>query len=142
MIPILLDVQSTTAAVESERIRLDVISENIANAHTTRGPDGRPYQRQAVVFETALQLATGCGERPQTPTLHVGRIEKDPRSPVMVYEPSHPDADANEMVATPALNLHEDMPNMIAASRAFEANLAVIKNARSVALQTLSIGKQ
>lgn len=141
MVQILSGVQSATAALDAERTRLDVISENIANAHTTRGPDGKPYQRQVVVFESALQQAIGDGTQSQTPTLRVARIEKDPRPPIMIYEPGHPDADANGMVAMPNINLHEEMADMIAASRAFEANLAVVKNSRAMALQTLAIGK-
>ena len=141
MVQILSGIQSTSAALEAERTRLDVISENIANAHTTRGPDGKPYQRQVVVFESALQQAVGAANETQTPTLQVARIDKDPRPPIMVYEPGHPDADANGMVAMPNINLHEEMADMIAASRAFEANLAVIKNSRAMALQTLAIGK-
>ena len=141
MVQILSGIQSTTAALEAERTRLDIISENIANAHTTRSPDGRPYQRQMVVFESALQQALDGGKQTQTPTLRVARIDKDPRPPIMVYEPGHPDADANGMVAMPNVNLHEEMADMIAASRAFEANLAVIKNSRAMALQTLAIGK-
>lgn len=141
MVQILSGIQNTTAALEAERTRLDVISENVANAHTTRGPDGKPYQRQVVVFESALQQAVGAGNETQTPTLRVARIDKDPRPPIMVYEPGHPDADANGMVAMPNINLHEEMADMIAASRAFEANLAVVKNARAMALQALSIGK-
>src|SRR5690348_5206532 len=116
MVQILSGVQSTTAALEAERTRLDVISENIANAHTTRGTDGRPYQRQVVVFESALQQALGADKQAQTPTLHVARIDKDPRPPVMTYEPGHPDADVNGMVAMPNINIHEEMADMIAAS--------------------------
>jgi flagellar basal-body rod protein FlgC len=141
MVQILSGIQSTTAALEAERTRLDVISENIANVHTTRGPDGKPYQRQVVVFESALQQAIGAGNESQVPTLQVARIDKDPRPPVMIYEPGHPDADAEGMVAMPNINLHEEMADMIAASRAFEANLAVVKNSRAMALQTLAIGK-
>jgi len=141
MVHILSGIQSTTAALDAERTRLDVISENIANAHTTRSPDGKPYQRQVVVFESTLQQAIDSSKQSQTPTLHVARIEKDPRPPVMVYEPGHPDADAQGMVAMPNINLHEEMADMIAASRAFEANLAVIKNSRSMAMATLAIGR-
>jgi flagellar basal-body rod protein FlgC len=141
MVQILSGIQNSTAALEAERTRLDVISENIANVNTTRGPDGKPYQRQVVVFESALQQAMGSGNENQTPTLHVSRIEKDGRPPEMVYDPGHPDANADGMVAMPNINIHEEMADMISASRAFEANLAVIKNARSMALQTLSIGK-
>jgi flagellar basal-body rod protein FlgC len=142
MVQILSGIQSTTAALEAERTRLDIISENIANAHVTRGPDGKPYQRQVVVFESALKQALGADRQPSpVPTLQVARIDKDPRPPVLTYEPGHPDADANGMVAMPNININEEMADMIAASRAFEANLAVVKNSRAMALQTLSIGK-
>jgi len=140
MLDILSGIQSTTAALNAERTRLDVISENIANAQTTRGPDGKPYQRQVVVFETALKQAIEGGG--QVPMLREARIQKDSRPPQLIYEPGHPDADANGMVALPNINIHEEMADLIAASRAFEANLAVVKNARSMALQTLAIGKK
>ena len=138
MIDILSGIQSTAAALDAERTRLDVISENIANANTTRGPDGKPYQRQEVVFESALQQAMG-GQ--QVPTLKVAGIVKDPRPFEEVYEPGNPDADAHGMVAMPNVNVNEEMADMIAASRTFEANLEVVKNARAMALQVLSIGK-
>ena len=141
MVQILSGIQSTTAALDAERTRLDVISENIANAHTTRGPDGKPYKRQMVVFESTLQQALTADQKAQTPTLQVARIDKDTRPPVMVYEPGNPDADASGMVAMPNINIHEEMADMIAASRAFEANLAVIKNSRNMAMQTLAIGR-
>ena len=138
MIDILSGIQSTAAALDAERTRLDIISENIANANTTHGPDGKPYQRQEVVFESALQQAMN-GE--QVPTLKVAGIIKDQRPSEMVYEPGNPDADAHGMVAMPNVNINEEMADMISASRAFEANLAVVKNARDMALQVLSIGK-
>jgi flagellar basal-body rod protein FlgC len=141
MIQILSGIQSTASAIEAERTRLDVISENIANAQTTRGPDGKPYQRKMVVFETALQQATGGDLQALPQTVQVAHIQKDSRPAVMVYQPGHPDADASGMVATPDINLHEEMADMIAASRAFDANIAVVKNARAMAMQALSIGK-
>jgi flagellar basal-body rod protein FlgC len=142
MIQILSGIQSTASAIDAERTRLDIISENIANAQTTRGPDGKPYQRKMVVFETALQQATGGDLQAMPQTVQVARIQKDSRPPVMIYQPGHPDADASGMVATPDINMHEEMADMIAASRAFEANIAVVKNARAMALQALSIGKR
>ena len=138
MIDILSGIQSTAAALDAERTRLDVISENIANANTTRGPDGKPYQRQEVVFESALQQAM---DGQQVPTLKVAGIVKDPRPFEEVYEPGNPDADAHGMVSMPNVNVNEEMADMISASRTFEANLAVVKNARAMAMQTLSIGK-
>jgi flagellar basal-body rod protein FlgC len=139
MINILSGIQSTTAALDAQRARLDIISQNIANAQTTRGPDGKPYQRQSVVFETALQQASGNA---QPSALRIARIEKDARPGQLVYNPGHPDADARGMVAMPNVNIHEEMADLMAASRSFEANLAVVRNARSMALQTLAIGKR
>jgi len=141
MVQILSGIDSTTSALNAERVRLDVISQNIANAQSTRGPNGKPYQRQVVVFETALQNAMDCGTGAQTPAVRVSRVEKDPRPALMVHDPGHPDADANGMVAMPNINIHEEMADLIVASRSFEANLAVVKNARAMALQTLAIGK-
>jgi flagellar basal-body rod protein FlgC len=138
MIDILPGVQSSAAALDAERTRLDVISENIANANTTRGPDGKPYQRQEVVFESALQQAV---DGQQMPTLRVAGIIKDQTPSEMVYEPGSPDADSQGMVAMPNVNVNTEMADMISASRAFDANVAVVKNARAIAMQVLSIGK-
>jgi len=137
MINILPGIQSTTAALSAERTRMDVISENIANAHTTHGIDGKPYQRKIVVFETALQQAMNGGA--PTAMLSGTRIEKDQRPAQLIYQPGHPDADERGMVAMPNINVHEEMADLISASRTFEANLSVVKNAKQMAMQTLSI---
>ena len=139
MIQILSGIQNSTAALQAEQTRLDVISENIANANTTHGLDGKPYQRQVVVFESALQQAMSGGQ--STPTLRVAGITKDPRPFETVYQPGNPDADSHGMVAMPNVNIQEEMADMISASRTFDANLAVIKNARDMALQVLAICK-
>ncbi|HWC61157.1 MAG TPA: flagellar basal body rod protein FlgC [Verrucomicrobiae bacterium] len=143
MIQPLSGIQNTVAALDAERTRLDVISENIANANTTHGVDGKPYQRKVVVFENALQQAMGGPDAnsAMTPQLRVARIQNDNRAPIEIYAPGNPDADARGMVATPNINIHEEMADLINASRAFEANLAVVKNEKSMAMQTLSIGK-
>ncbi len=144
MLPLLSGVQSTATALEAERIRMEVISQNIANANTSRGPDGKPYQRQEVVFEALLnrQLTGVSALDAGSKGVMVSRITKDSAPPRLVYNPGHPDANPQGMVAMPNINVHEEMVDMIAASRSFEANLAVVKNARSMALQTLSIGKR
>ena len=142
MINFITGIESTSAALQAERVRMAVASENIANANTTRGLDGRPYQRQSVVFESVLaneQLGLG-GIDPEK--VQISRIEKDQSGPRMVYNPGHPDADPETgMVAMPNVNIHEEMADMIVASRAYEANLAVVRNARAMAVQTLQIGK-
>lgn len=143
MIQTLTGIDSSSSALAAERVRMEVITQNIANANTTRGLDGKPYQRQVVVFEQALQNAQGnFGGPGSAQKVEVARIDKDSRPPRIVYNPGHPDADADGMVALPNINIHEEMADLIASSRAFEANLAVVKNARTMALQTLAIGKR
>ena len=141
MIQILSGIQNTTAALQAEQTRLDIISENIANANTAHGVDGKPYQRQVVVFESALQQAMNTNGSASTPALRVARVEKDSRPAIQIYDPGNPDADAQGMISTPNINIHEEMADLISASRTFEANLAVVKNARAMALQTLAIGR-
>lgn len=140
MIQVLSGIQSTAAALDAERTRLNVISENIANADTTRSVDGKPYQRRVVVFESALQQAMN-GDGTQLPTLKVARVETDKRPPIEIYDPGNPNADARGMVAMPNIDIHEEMADLISASRTYEANLAVAKNDRSMAMETLAIGK-
>jgi flagellar basal-body rod protein FlgC len=144
MINFIPGIQSSAAALTAERTRMDIVSQNIANANTTRGANGLPYQRQQVVFETVLnqQQQATAGLDAGAQTVRVSRIANDTRPPRLVYEPGHPDANADGMVAVPDINIHEEMADLIASSRTFEANLAVVKNARQMALQSLNIGKR
>lgn len=142
MIKLLPGVQSSASALQAERIRLEVISQNIANANTTKTPEGTPYQRQVVKFETVLQEKIGADSDAVPQLLKAARIVKDGKPPNAVYEPGHPDANENGMVLYPNVNIHEEMADMIASSRTFEANLAAIKNARALTMQTLSIGRR
>jgi flagellar basal-body rod protein FlgC len=141
MISLLSGIDSTASALNAERVRMDVISENIANVNTTKGLDGKPYQRQQVVFESVLNAQQAANGGPGTQGAQIARITADTRPPRMVYNPSHPDANAQGMVAMPDINIHEEMVDMIASSRSYEANLAVVKNAHAMAMQDLSIGK-
>ncbi len=144
MINLLNGIDSTSSALNAERIRMDVVSQNIANVNTTRGLNGKPYARQQVVFEAVLkdQLkpAGTPGSEPQM--VRVAHLETAHRPARLVYQPGHPDADPNGMVAMPNVNIYEEMVDLMAASRSYEANLSVVKTARSMALQTLSIGKR
>jgi flagellar basal-body rod protein FlgC len=142
MISILTGIDSTASALEAERTRMDVVAQNISNAGLTHGLDGKPYQRQQVVFESVLraqQSGDSFNSGPQT--VEVARIEKDNRPPRMIYNPGSPDADSHGMVAVPDINIHQEMVDMIAASRSYDANIAVVKNAHAIAMQALSIGK-
>jgi flagellar basal-body rod protein FlgC len=141
MISLLSGIDSTSSALNAERVRMDVISENIANVNTTKGLDGKPYQRQQVVFESVLNAQQAANGGAATQGAQIARIIPDTRPARMVYNPSHPDANAQGMVAMPDINIHEEMVDMIASSRSYEANLAVVKNARTMAMQDLSIAK-
>jgi flagellar basal-body rod protein FlgC len=135
-------IAASASALNAERIRMEVVTQNIANANTTRDINGKPYQRQNVVFETMLlgaqDNATG-GAAPQG--IQVARVEKDTSESTPVYDPTHPDADAGGYVTYPNVKIQNEMVDLIASSRAFEANLAVVKNARQMALESLSIAK-
>ncbi|MBM3839801.1 MAG: flagellar basal body rod protein FlgC [Verrucomicrobia bacterium] len=134
---------SSVSALQAERVRLEVISQNIANANATKSAGGQPYQRQVVRFETLLQEKLGQDSEAVPQAVKVARIIKDSRPPNEVYQPGHPDADpSTHLVRYPNVNIHEEMADMIASSRAYEANLAVVKNARTMTLQTLAIGRR
>ena len=132
--------QSAASAIQAEKVRMEVISQNIANANTTNTPDGGPYQRQVVRFETILKNEFDATNAVQE--VRVAGIENDSRPYRQVYQPGHPDADPESgMVKFPNVSIHEEMADLITSSRATEANLAIIRTARQMALQTLSIGK-
>ena len=142
MINLLPGISSSASALDAERIRMDVIAQNIANANVTHDVDGKPYQRQEVVFESVLNAAQNADSPDAAAqTVQIARVQKDARPPRMIYNPGHPDANAEGMVAFPNINIHEEMVDMIASSRSYEANLAVVKNARAMAMQALSIAK-
>jgi flagellar basal-body rod protein FlgC len=137
-------IQSTNGALNAQRTRLDIIAQNIANAQTTRGPDGLPYTRKVVSFESEMlrsQGAAGFGGSTGLSTVRVGGINNDPTPGQRVNDPGHPDADSEGMVAMPNVNLAFEMVDLITASRAYEANLSVAKNSRMMAMKTMEIGK-
>ncbi|RMF47421.1 MAG: flagellar basal body rod protein FlgC [Deltaproteobacteria bacterium] len=132
------------AALKAQRIRLNVISANLANVDTTRTPEGGPYQKRNVVFAskpadfgTRLDMATRQGVQ----SVEATAIVRSSRPPRMVYEPGHPDADENGYVAKPDINPVEEMTDMVAATKAYEANVNVIKAAKRMALKALEIGR-
>jgi flagellar basal-body rod protein FlgC len=143
MMNLIPGISSTASALDAERLRMEVVSENIANVNTTRDVSGKPYQRQYVVFETMLNNAQSAGDPlgASAKGVQVAKVEKDKTLGDLVAMPGHRDADANGMVQMPNVNIHQEMVDLIASSRTFEANLAVVKSARQMALQTLSIAK-
>jgi flagellar basal-body rod protein FlgC len=138
-INILPGVDSAASALQAEKVRMEVISQNIANANTTRTSKGGPYQRQIVRFETIM--ANQFDPYSAKAEVRVAGIETDNRPFKIMHQPGHPDADADGMVRYPNVNVHEEMADLIASSRAMEANLSIIRTARQMAMQTLAIGK-
>ncbi len=130
----------TTSALDAQRTRLDIIAQNIANAQTTRTPAGGPYRRQLVSFETELRRQPD-GQASPLQGVEVAAITPDPTPGERIYQPQHPDADAQGMVTMPNVNLAFEMVDLISASRAYEANLAVAKNGKEMAQRTLQIGQ-
>ncbi|HEY3757028.1 MAG TPA: flagellar basal body rod protein FlgC [Opitutaceae bacterium] len=135
---LLSGIDVTADALTAQRTRLDIVAQNIANAQTTRTAAGGPYQRQVVTFETEL-LKRMDGSTVQT--VKVGSIAPDSTPGQSVYNPQHPDAGPDGMVAMPNVNLAYEMVDLITASRAYEANLAFAKDAKQLAQKTLEIGK-
>lgn len=134
------------SGMSAERLRLDVISENIANANTTRTKEGGPYVRKNVIFTEKVSTADSFGEVLNRTISGIGNgvkvtaITKDMDTDMnLVYEPSHPDADENGYVLYPNVNIVTEMTDLIDASRAFEANTTAFEASKNVASRGLSI---
>jgi flagellar basal-body rod protein FlgC len=130
----------SSGALSATKTRLDIVAQNIANAQTTRTPDGGAYQRQIVSFDAELIRRAGGGG-PALQSVKVGAISNDRTPGQQVFNPQHPDANGEGLVTMPNVNLAYEMVDLITASRAYEANLAIVKNARQMAMRALEIGK-
>ena len=139
------------SGLSAERLRMDVTAENLANAQTTRGPNGGPYQRKEVVLQTAqpngfaTQLAAATGSVQGTTAAQapggvqaVG-IVTDPSAPKQVYDPGHPDANAQGYVLMPNVNPVTEMVDLIASSRSYEANVTALQTAKSMFSKTFDL---
>lgn len=151
--PFLSSLDISASGLSAQRLRMDTIANNMANAETTRNSTGTgPYRRQVVVFEarSAQPSSNFKGIMQKKLTQQVGngvRVKEvrelnEAESPYRrVYEPSHPDADAQGYVNYPNVNIVEEMINMISATRAYEANAKVIESTKAMAVRALEIGR-
>jgi flagellar basal-body rod protein FlgC len=130
----------SASALTAQKTRLDIVAQNIANAQTTRTAKGGPYQRQVVSFETEMVRSQGSSTG-TLQSVRVAQVSTDRTPGQQVYNPQHPDATADGLVTMPNVNLSQEMVDLITASRTYEANLTVVKNARQMAMRTLEIGK-
>lgn len=143
----------SASGMSAQRTRMDIISQNLANVNTTRDENGKPYRRQTVVFaekndssfDSLLRsMQTGIVRRTDSlgDGVKITGIAEDHVTPMkMVYDPAHPDADADGYVTMPNINTVTEMTNLIDASRSFEANVTAFNATKNIALKCLEVGK-
>lgn len=134
----------SSSGLSAQRLRMNLISSNMANVNTTRTETGEPYKRKDVIFEAAptgdfqamldQRLEEGGG-------VNVSRIIEDNKPFIQKYDPDHPDADDQGYIQLPNVNIVEEMVNMISASRSFEANATAVRATKDMAGIALEIGR-
>lgn len=134
------------SGLTAERLRMDIISNNIANVSSTRTEGGGPYRRQMPVFapreaESFADVFNRTRNEMSSEGVRVVGITKDSSPFKRVYDPQHPDADKDGYVNMPNVNVVAEMVDMISSSRSYEANVTVINAAKSMALKALEIGR-
>lgn len=130
----------------AQKYRLDIVAQNIANAQVTRTEDGEPYRRKMTVlssvntgtFLDALKTATGVVQKAG---VQVEAVIEDESALVPVYDPTHPDANAEGYVMYPNVNTAQEMTDAMGASRAYEANVTAFNATKSIVLKALEIGR-
>ena len=137
---------TSSAGLTAQRLRMNLISGNLANVHTTRTKDGGPYRRKEPIFaaqaqETPFERILASQNPDNLPLVKVVEIIEDGRKPLLKYDPNHPDADAEGYVAMPNINLMEEMVNLISATRSYEANITAVKAAKEMVMKALDIGQ-
>jgi len=136
------------SALDSQRQRLNVIASNLANAESTRSPNGGPYIRRDVVFQaTSTQTRfqsvfnNAFGDPSEPSGVRITDIIEDSRPLRTVYDPDHPDADEKGYLHLPNVNPIEEMVNLMSATRAYEANIAVMETGKTMTLRALEMGR-
>lgn len=140
----------SATALTAERLRMDVISNNIANSQTTRTAEGGAYQRKRVVFQaqeegrSPFQRILRSGEMAEASGLQgvrVRAVNESDEGMGRVYDPSHPDAAEDGFVEYPNVDISTEMVDMMAASKAYQSNITVIQTAKTMAQAALQIGR-
>lgn len=140
-------IEVSATGLSAQRMAMDVIANNIANVNTTRTSEGGPFKRQLVVFAQAQEPTALEANDPDTDPaksragVQVVGIQNDTSPDKLVYDPTHPDADAQGYVHMPNIEVVKEMVDMMAASRAYEANVTAIQEARAIGNQTMGLLK-
>ena len=128
----------SASGMTAERLRMDVTSDNLANADSTKGPNGQPYQRQEVVLQSGGQSFSDALGNAQA-GVQVAGIVNDPTPGQQVYDPGNPDANAQGYVTMPNVNTVTEMTDLITESRSYEANTQAMTTAKELYLKTLDL---
>ncbi len=134
----------SSSALKANTIRLNTISSNLANVETTSTPEGGPYKRKSVYFEsTPLTFKEHLenNRKDSVRGVEVTKIIEDKSPPKKVYNPYHPDADEAGYVKMPNVSVLEEMVDMMSATKAYQANVTTIKSAKRMAMKALEIGR-
>lgn len=133
----------SASGLSAERLRMDTIASNMANAETTRGADGQPYRRKVAVFQENLNSELNKnGQYTRVPMgVKAIGVGEDPSPLRRVYDPANPDADADGYVSMPNVNILNEMADMMVATRSYEANVSAVNAEKSMFSKALEIGK-
>lgn len=134
----------SASALKAQQIRLNTISSNLANVETSSTPEGGPYKRKSVYFQSqplSFEDQLNDSKRSLISGVKVTEIIEDQEEPQNIYNPSHPDANDAGYVAMPNISVLKEMVDMTSATRAYEANATVVKSAKRMALKALEIGR-
>ena len=136
----------SASGLKSQRLRMNVLSNNLANAHTTVTPEGGPYKRQDVVFsavplEKKFESFLDEAYMTELKKVKVVDIHQDKAPPRKVFDPKHPQADDKGYVSMPNIHVMSEMVNMIMATRAYEANVTALDNTKQMMVKALEIGR-
>jgi flagellar basal-body rod protein FlgC len=132
------------SALRAQSLRLNTISSNLANVETTSTPEGGPYKKKSVHFQSSplsFQQQLDGNMKNAVQGVEVTKIVEDKTAPRKVYNPSHPDANPDGYVEMPNINTLEEMVDMMSATRSYQANVTAIKMAKRMALKALEIGR-
>lgn len=137
----------SSSGLAAQRMKMKIISSNIANVNTTRTPGGGPYRRKEVIFgalpgnKTFQEELIAQTKNDGTRHVKVLGVVEDSRAPKMIYDPNHPDANEEGYVEMPNIEVVEEMTNLLISKRSFEANVAAINATKNMISQSLDIGK-
>jgi len=133
-----------SSGMKAQRLRMEVLSTNLSNINTTKGPKGGPYQRMVPIFkavEVGSDFAQVLGQERKLFEVMIDRVQEDGRDPIQVYEPNHPEANENGYVFYPNISMSEEMVGIMSAARSYEASLTAVNAAKEMAKKALEIAR-